>query len=314
MSTTLPLPLASESPRARRLPPWLKRPVPTEQMLETRKLINGLKLNTVCVEARCPNLTECWSRHVATFMILGDRCTRRCRFCAVGTAKPEPPDASEPQRLAEAAQHLRLRHVVITSVARDDLDDEGAGHFAACIRAVRAALPRCTIEVLTPDFHAREDCLRTVSDAGPEVFNHNIETVERLHKPVRPQARYHRSLEVLRRARSINPAWKTKSGLMVGLGETWDELVVVLRDLRAVECDLVTIGQYLKPSGPDHAGHVPVARFYTPAEFEELAAIARDLGFEAVASGPFVRSSYFAETLYDETATSHDAARASSGG
>lgn len=301
MSTTLTLPVAGESPRQRRLPPWLKRPVPSEQMLQTRKLVNGLKLNTVCVEARCPNLTECWSRGIATFMILGDKCTRRCRFCAVSTARPDPVEADEPARLAEAAAHLRLRHVVITSVARDDLDDEGAGHFAACIRAVHGAIPGCTVEVLTPDFHARRDCLQTVSDAAPDVFNHNIETVERLHKPVRPQARYERTLETLRIARELNPSWKTKSGLMVGLGETWDELVQVFHDLRAVSCDLLTIGQYLKPSAPDAAGHLPVQRFYTPEEFDELGAIARGLGFDAVASGPFVRSSYFAETLYDET-------------
>lgn len=298
MSTTLTLPIAGEPARPRRLPPWLKRPVPTEEMLETRKLINGLKLNTVCVEARCPNLTECWSRHVATFMILGDRCTRRCRFCAVGTAKPEPPEADEPQRLAEASARLRLRHVVITSVARDDLDDEGAGHFAACIRAVKESLPQCTVEVLTPDFHAREECISAVAAAGPEVFNHNIETVERLHKPVRPQAKYHRSLDVLRKARVLNPRWKTKSGLMVGLGESWDEILQVIRDLRAAECDLLTIGQYLKPSARDSSDHVPVQRFYTPEEFDELARYAESLGFEAVASGPFVRSSYFAETLY----------------
>lgn len=304
MSTTQTLPLAGEPARPRRLPPWLKRPVPTEQMLETRKLINGLKLNTVCVEARCPNLTECWSRHVATFMILGDRCTRRCRFCAIGTAKPEPPERDEPQRLAEASVHLRLKHVVITSVARDDLDDEGAGHFADCIRAVKAAIPTCSVEVLTPDFHAREDCIRSVSEAGPEVFNHNIETVERLHKPVRPQARYPRSLDVLRKARAINPRWKTKSGLMVGLGETWDEILQVIRDLHSVNCDLLTIGQYLKPSAHDAGGHVPVERFYTPEEFSELARYAESLGFEAVASGPFVRSSYFAETLYAETTES----------
>lgn len=296
----MPLPLVQRSERERRLPPWLKRPLPAgDAMLQTRKLINGLKLNTVCVEARCPNLTECWSRRTATFMILGDRCTRRCRFCAVSTAKPDPPDPREPERLAEAAEHLRLRHVVITSVARDDLPDEGAGHFAECITAVRARLPEVTIEVLTPDFKARPELVRTVTAAAPEVFNHNIETTAALHRVVRPQAKYARSLETLRLAKLLRPDLKTKSGVMVGLGETPAELLQVFRDLRSVNCDLLTVGQYLKPSSGD--AHVPVARFYTPEEFDQLGAAAKELGFAAVASGPFVRSSYFAETLYDQT-------------
>jgi lipoic acid synthetase len=269
-----------------------------EALLETRRLVNGLKLNTVCVEARCPNLTECWSRHTATFMILGDKCTRRCRFCAVTTARPDPPDEGEPERLAEAAEHLRLRHVVITSVARDDLPDEGAGHFAHCIRAVRRRLPDAAVEVLVPDFHARRECVQAVADESPEVFNHNVETVPSLHKRVRPQAKYARSLEMLRLAKELRPVGATKSGVMVGLGETRAELIQVFRDLRAVQCDLLTIGQYLKPSGPHDSQHLPVERYYTPAEFDELGALAKELGFAAVASGPFVRSSYFAETLY----------------
>lgn len=285
--------------RGRRLPPWLKRPVPVaEALLRTRGLINDLRLNTVCVEARCPNLTECWSRHTATFMILGDKCTRRCRFCAVRTARPDPPDEAEPQHLAEAAQRLGLRHVVITSVARDDLEDEGAGHFARCIRAVRERLPAATVEVLVPDFHARRECLQRVCAAEPEVFNHNLETVESQQKRVRPQGKYRRSLETLRLAKELAPHGRTKSGLMVGLGETQEELLQALRDLRSVGCDLLTIGQYLRPI--HDAGHVPVARYYPPAEFDALAAMARELGFSAVASGPFVRSSYFAETLYRE--------------
>ncbi len=288
--------------RARRLPPWLKRPMPVaEAMLATRQLINGLKLNTVCVEARCPNLTECWSRHTATFMILGDKCTRRCRFCAVHTARPDPVDPDEPARLAAAAAQLRLRHVVITSVARDDLPDEGAGHFSRCIAAVHASRPGVTVEVLVPDFHARRECVQTVSDAGPEVFNHNVETVPSLHKRVRPQARYERSLQTLRLAKELRPRMLTKSGVMVGLGETRAELEAVFRDLRAAQCDLLTIGQYLKPSSGETAGHVPVARFYSPEEFEELGTAARELGFAAVASGPFVRSSYFAETLFAQS-------------
>jgi len=297
MRPSQPLPIAE--PPARRLPAWLKRPIPSGQaLLETRRLINGLRLNTVCVEARCPNLSECWARHTATFMILGDKCTRACRFCAVITARPEPPDPREPYRLAEAAAHLGLRHVVITSVARDDLPDEGAGHFAACIRAVKERLPTATVEVLVPDFHAREDCVSTVADAAPEVFNHNVETVPALHKQVRPQAKYARSLETLRLARRLRSDWKTKSGVMVGLGETADELLAVFRDLRSVGCDLLTIGQYLRPMNGRR--HLPVQKFYTPQEFAELGRQAEQLGFAGVASGPFVRSSYFAETLYQQ--------------
>jgi lipoic acid synthetase len=282
-----------EQPR-RRLPPWLKRPMPTSAMLETRKLVNGLRLNTVCVEARCPNLTECWSRRTATFMILGELCTRRCRFCAVTTRKPLPPEEDEPERLAEAAAHLKLRHVVITSVARDDLPDEGAGHFARCIRATRARLPHATIEVLVPDFHARPELIQIVCDARPDVYNHNVETVASQQKRIRPGARYQRSLDVLRIVKNMAADIKTKSGIMVGLGETQAELVQTMKDLRAVGCDLLTIGQYLRPSEKQ----VPVEKFYPPAEFARLAHIAKELGFEGVASGPFVRSSYFAEALY----------------
>ena len=285
--------------RRRRLPPWLKRPMPAgKALIETRKLVNRLKLNTVCVEARCPNLSECWARHTATFMILGEKCTRACRFCAVTTARPDPPDADEPQRLAQAAAELGLRHVVITSVARDDLEDEGAGHFARCVQAVRRQLPPTTIEVLVPDFHARRECVQAVADAGPQVFNHNVETVPSLHQRVRPQARYERSLETLRLADELNPSWRTKSGVMVGLGESRAELIEVFRDLRGVGCDLLTIGQYLRPM--NSARHLPVEKYYTPEEFDELGALARELGFRGVASGPFVRSSYFAETLYRE--------------
>lgn len=298
MSSTIPLPVMDSPAPRRRLPSWLKRPVPVaEALLRTRRLVNGLGLNTVCVEARCPNLTECWSRHTATFMILGDKCTRACRFCAVSTARPEPPEPAEPENLATAAAALGLRHVVITSVARDDLKDEGAGHFAACIEAVHARIPGSTVEVLTPDFHARRDCLETVIAAAPEVFNHNLEVVERLQKPVRPQGKYHRSLETLRLAKALAPDRPTKSGLMVGLGETREELLQACRDLRDAGCDMLTIGQYLRPI---HGGtrHAEVVRFYPPEEFEEIGTLAREMGFTGVASGPFVRSSYFAETLY----------------
>ena len=296
--TPLPI-LAPETPAPRRrLPPWLKRPMPTEEMLTTRKLLDGLKLTTVCVEARCPNLTECWSRGTATFMVLGDHCTRRCGFCAVGTAKPQPVELDEPQRLAEAAAHLGLRHVVITSVARDDLEDEGAAHFAACIAAVRAKLPHATVEVLVPDFHGRPELIQIVVAAAPEVYNHNIETVARLQKKTRPAARYERSLGVLQTVKRQNPRIATKSGLMVGLGETWDEIETTLRDLRDHDCDLLTIGQYLRPGD---SKYLEVQKFYTPEEFERLGKFAEELGFGAVASGPFVRSSYFAETLFAET-------------
>ncbi len=299
MGATTPLPVISDANATpqRRLPPWLKRPMPQAEMFETRRLIDGLKLNTVCVEARCPNLTECWSRGTATFMVLGDECTRRCGFCAVGTAKPQPPEADEPERLAQAAAHLGLRHVVITSVARDDLHDEGATHFARCIAAVRAKLPSATVEVLVPDFHGKRELIGIVTEARPEVFNHNLETVARLQKRARPAARYERSLDVLRTAKDLDPRTMTKSGVMVGLGETREELSQALRDLRSANCDLLTIGQYLRPG----ANYLPVERYYPPQEFDELAAEARSLGFGAVASGPFVRSSYFAETLFAET-------------
>lgn len=298
MAHSLPVITAVADAPQRRLPAWLKRPMPFgDGLAKTRQLMQGLRLNTVCVEARCPNLTECWSRGTATFMILGDHCTRRCGFCAVGTAKPQPVELDEPERLAEATEHLGLRHVVITSVARDDLDDEGATHFANCIAAVRRRLPQVTIEVLTPDFHGKRDLIRIVADAGPEVFNHNIETVARLQKRARPAARYERSLAVLKTAKELNPRMMTKSGLMLGLGETHDEVVQTLRDLRTAECDILTVGQYLRPS----AEHLPVEKFYTPAEFNEFGKLAEGLGFEAVASGPFVRSSYFAETLFAET-------------
>ena len=297
MSDGYSLPVMNNQKPQRRLPTWLRRPMPSRGMVDTRKLLNGLRLHTVCAEAKCPNLTECWGRGTATFMILGDLCTRRCGFCAVTTRKPMPPEADEPQRLAEAAARLNLRHVVITSVTRDDLPDEGAEQFARCILAIRKNLPQATVEVLTPDFHARRELIRIVCDARPEVFNHNLETVERLQKQIRPGARYERSLDVLRQIRSIDSAIKTKSGLMVGLGETMEELAVALRDLHDAGCQLLTIGQYLRPG----AEQVPVQKFYPPSEFENLAEMAKEIGFQGVASGPFVRSSYFAETMYGES-------------
>jgi len=282
----------------RRLPAWLKRPLPIGgTMAATRRVVAASGVATVCQEARCPNLTECWSHKTATFMILGDRCTRRCRFCAVQTARPEPPAPDEPKRLAEAVARLGLRHVVITAVARDDLPDEGAGQFAACVRAVREEAPAASVEVLPADLHARRELIAMICEAGPDVYNHNVETVERLTPAIRPQAKYRRSLEVIRLVKEAYPKITTKSGLMVGLGETHDELRQTLEDLRAVGCEIVTIGQYLQPS-PQHA---PVARFYEPAEFEDLADLGRQLGFTGVASGPFVRSSYNAAEVFDRT-------------
>lgn len=300
MSDTVSLPIITDDHR-RRLPAWLRRPMPSRGVVDTRKLLNGLRLHTVCAEARCPNLTECWGRGTATFMILGDRCTRRCGFCAVTTRKPLPPQPDEPQRLAEAAARLQLKHVVITSVARDDLPDEGATHFAESIRAVHKTLPDASVEVLVPDFHDREELIRIVCDARPEVYNHNLETVQRLQRWIRPGARYDRSLKVLQTVKKTAPEIKTKSGIMVGLGETPEEIEEALNDLYTHGCELLTIGQYLQP-GPRQ---VPVARYYPPAEFDRLAELAKQIGFEGVASGPFVRSSYFAESLYSERKPLH---------
>ncbi|HWL93483.1 MAG TPA: lipoyl synthase [Phycisphaerae bacterium] len=288
--------LDAPPPSGRRLPAWLKRPLPTgDVLLQTREIVARSGVATVCEEARCPNLSECWSHKHATFMILGDLCTRRCHFCAVITAKPKAPAADEPARLATAVAELGLKHVVITAVARDDLPDEGAGHFAACIREVRAKSPDCAIEILPADFHARDDCLRTVCDAQPDIYNHNQETVERLSPSIRPAARYGRTLDVLRKAKQMLPQVFTKSGLMVGLGETRDELNQTMQDLRDVDVDILTVGQYLRPSEK----HAPVVRYYRPEEFDEIAVGARGMGFRAVASGPFVRSSYNAADVYD---------------
>ncbi len=287
-----------ESPsaaRERRLPPWLKRPLPTgDVLLNTRAIVKRSGVATVCEEARCPNLSECWSHKHATFMILGDRCTRRCHFCAVITARPEPVKPDEPRRLAEAVAELGLRHVVITAVARDDLPDEGAGHFAECVREVRRLSPECAIEVLPADFHARDELLAMLCDANPDIYNHNQETVERLSPAIRPQAKYRRTLDVLRKVKDRLPEVYTKSGLMVGLGETRDELRQTMQDLRDVNVDILTVGQYLRPS-EDHA---PVERYLPPAEFDEIADEARAMGFLSVASGPFVRSSYNAADVY----------------
>ena len=275
-----------------RLPGWAaKRRGILREARPLRRVLRELNLQTVCESARCPNIGECFSRPTATFMIAGTRCTRRCGFCAVDTARPSPLDPAEPARIAEAARRMGLRHVVVTAVARDDLDDGGAGHFAATILALRAQLPSARVEVLTPDFKGEEPPLRTVLEARPDVFNHNVETVPRLNRAVRPQASYRRSIDVLARAKSLSPALVTKSGLMLGLGETRDEVEAVMRDLRAAGCDLLTIGQYLQPT----RAHLPVVEYVAPQVFTDYAKVGRTMGFRHVASGPFVRSSYHAD-------------------
>lgn len=276
----------------------MKRPLPSGDFAHTTAIVAASGVATVCQEARCPNITECWAKRHATFMILGDKCTRRCHYCAVSTARPDPPSHDEPRRLGEAVGELGLAHVVITAVARDDLKDEGAAHFAACVRAIRERSPGTTIEVLPADFHARRECVEVLCDAGPELYNHNIEMVERLTPKIRPQGKYRRSLDVLRIVKELAPDMITKSGLMVGLGETTDELHQTFGDLRDAGCDVLTIGQYLQPT---RDGHAPVERYYAPAEFDELAKVARDLGFLSVASGPFVRSSYNAAEVFEES-------------
>lgn len=286
-----------EKPR-RRLPPWLKRPLPSGDFSQTNAIVAQSGVATVCQEARCPNLTECWSKRHATFMILGDLCTRRCHFCAVETAKPAPPEADEPQRLAVAVAKLNLRHVVITAVARDDLRDEGAGHFAECVSEIHRRCATTTVEVLPADFHARTECIEILVNAKPELYNHNIETVERVTPSIRPQAKYRRSLEVLRIVKTLNPHLITKSGIMVGLGESTQELHQTFEDLRAVDVDVITIGQYLQPTLHDHT---TVSKYYTPDEFDQLGEVARSLGFVSVASGPFVRSSYNAAEVFEES-------------
>ncbi len=275
-----------------RKPSWLlKRMPPNANIREVRALLRQQSLHTVCESAMCPNLGECFSRRTATFLIMGDVCTRNCGYCAVRCGRPEPLDPAEPVRVAEAAANLGLRHVVITSVTRDDLPDGGAAQFAQTIRAVRAALPSAAIEVLIPDFHGSADALRVVLDAEPDILNHNVETVPGLFRTVRPQGSYERSIELLRRAKGGMRRGFTKSGLMVGLGETEEEVRQVMRDLRDAGCDIFTAGQYLRPS----RAHLEVQRYWEPEAFDELRRHGESIGFLAVASGPYVRSSYMAE-------------------
>ncbi len=282
-----------ESVPHRRLPSWLKRPLPASGgMGATARLIEELRLETICESGKCPNRSECWTRKTASFMVLGETCTRPCGFCAVPRGKPAAPEIDEPDRLAEACARLGLKYVVITSVTRDDLPDGGADHFRRCVLAVRERTG-ATVEVLTPDFEGDTNALDIVLSASPEVFNHNLETVARLQQYVRRKSQYAVSLKVLEHVKQARPDLKTKSGLMLGLGETTEEVIETLADLRAVGCDLITIGQYLRPS----AKHLPVARYLPPEEFEELGRLARSIGFADVASGPFVRSSYHADKM-----------------
>jgi lipoic acid synthetase len=276
-----------------RLPEWLRTRLPaSDSYARTRRLLDELKLHTVCESAKCPNHWECWSKGTATFMIAGDRCTRACGFCAVTTAKPFALEADEPRRVAEATRWMRLRHIVITAVARDDLADGGAGHFAKTIEAVRELNPGIVIEVLVPDFNDQDESIETVLAANPHIFNHNLETVRRLTPSVRSRATYDRSLSVLRKVKAgCGDRIYTKSGMILGLGETEAEVMVALEDLRGAGCDLLTLGQYLQPT----LKHLPVVEFIAPEKFAEYGRRAGELGFVHVASGPAVRSSYHAD-------------------
>jgi lipoic acid synthetase len=295
------LPLVQITPRpseqlraadpAVRKPSWLRVKAPGgANYAQVRHVMRELRLHTVCEEAHCPNVGECWEHRAATFMILGDLCTRNCAYCAVAHGTPLPADLEEPRRLAEAAAAMGLKYLVVTSVDRDDLPNGGAEQFAAVVAETRLRVPDASIELLIPDFKGNAQALRIVVEAKPDILNHNLETVRRLYRLARPGGRYDRALELLARARAMDPAGVTKSGLMVGLGEDWDELLLAMRELRGVGVDILTIGQYLRPS----ASHLPVARYYTPEEFAELGRLGRDMGYRHVESGPLVRSSYHA--------------------
>ena len=276
----------------RRLPSWLKAKMPGgPNYLALKTLMRDNELHTVCEEAHCPNIGECWERGTATFMILGDICTRACGYCAVITGKPVGLDLEEPGRLAETVERMGLKYAVITAVNRDDLPDGGAFIFAQCVRQVRKRVQGCKVELLIPDFEGNWSALATVMSSKPDTLNHNIETVRRIFGRVRPKGDYDQSLELLSRAKALDPSAVTKSGMMVGLGETWDEILRTMSDLRSVDCDLLTIGQYLRPSQK----HVALAKWYTPEEFAELKREAEALGFRHAASGPLVRSSYHAD-------------------
>jgi lipoic acid synthetase len=273
-------------------PPWLRVRAPVGQNYQELKgLVQEMRLHTVCESARCPNIGDCWERRTATFMILGDICTRACGFCAITTGRPLPLDREEPERVAEAVAYLDLRHAVITSVNRDELPDGGAEIFAATIRGIRERCPETSIEVLIPDFEGNWEALALVLDAGPDILNHNIESIARLYKIVRPQAKYPRSLELLRRSKVAAPGVLTKSGMMLGVGEETEEVLQAMADLRAVGCDILTLGQYLRPS----LQHIPIRRYVPPEEFAALKEAGLKMGFLHVESGPLVRSSYHAD-------------------
>lgn len=275
-------------------PDWLtKRAPPSSVLTEMKTLLDELSLHTVCESALCPNLGECFSQHTATFLLMGDICTRQCRFCAISKGKPSPLDLDEPWNIARAVAESKLKHVVLTSVTRDDLPDGGAAHFARTINAIRQTNPQTTVEVLIPDFGGSPEALKTIIDICPEVINHNVETVPRLYAEVRPKADYHRSLNLLRTVKSMEERILTKSGIMVGLGEEHNEVARVMEDLRDAECDLLTIGQYLAPSFKHH----PIINYVTPEEFEEYKSLGERMGFSSVASGPFVRSSFRAAEM-----------------
>jgi lipoic acid synthetase len=289
------IPLTPAQPRVPK-PDWLKVRAPgSPSYLRLKGIMRELNLHTVCEEAQCPNIGECWNHGTATFMILGDVCTRACSYCAVAHGRPAAVDTAEPARVAHAIERLDLNYVVITSVDRDDLKDGGASIFAETIRETRKRLPHCRIEVLIPDFQGKEEPLHAVLDARPDVLNHNTETVPRLYRMARSGGRYGRTLELLDRSRRIAPDIPTKTGLMVGLGEERDELISTFRDLRGVGCQILTVGQYLRPT----QAHTPMVRYYTPDEFRELKQIALDMGFVHVESGPLVRSSYHAHETAD---------------
>jgi len=291
------------TPLPRRRPEWIRVRAPDGETYQgIRKLMRSKSLHTVCEEARCPNMGECWGRHgTATFLILGDVCTRSCRFCDITTGRPAPLDWDEPERVAQAVKAMGLRHVVITSVNRDEREDGGAPIFAGCIHRIRQLQPGCSIEVLVPDFRGSEAALQVVMDARPDILNHNVETVSRLFRRIQPQDRYEWAEATLRNAKKLDPQVVTKSGIMVGLGEAFDEVVETMGDLRDWEVDVLTVGQYLQPS----RRHVPISRYYTPAEFEELETIGYRMGFAWVESAPLVRSSYHAEAQADALSIRH---------
>ena len=292
---------AAERPKRR--PEWIRVRAPSgETYQEIRRLMRSKALHTVCEEAHCPNMGECWGKNgTATFLILGDVCTRSCRFCDVTTGKPGPLDWDEPERVAQAVKAMNLRHVVVTSVNRDDRADGGAPIFAALIERVRELQPGCSIEVLIPDFKGSIEALKMVMDARPDILNHNVETVRRLFRTVQPQDHYEWAEATLRNAKALVPDGVTKSGIMVGLGETFDEVVETMRDLRAWQVDILTVGQYLQPSRQ----HMPIERYYTPAEFDRLRELGYEMGFRWVESGPLVRSSYNAEAQADALVSWH---------